>query len=394
MRLLPLLRRLIGPLLLVPVAALLIIGCQTESGKGTVHPVEARVPHLNDPDHSIRTGSPATAGPWAQLTAAWGTPAYTIGAENAKGAELFGRITDVEQDDSSRIFVVDYENKDVRVFGPGGAHRFSFGRAGEGPGEFQYPSQLDMLDDGILMVAGRSGRVQFFEVRADSVDRTGGFKVDFTLEDACALGDELYLHGTPSSRPEHSIHVYSRKGQHARSFGPVYQADSEFIRQIITDGTLTCDGATNTVVFGFGLAPILYGYGTDGTLRWTTRPRPFDPMPAEQGVSDAGTPRINYRSEPGTDRLAGLVDVPGAGMIAQRFRFPPEGTDRTQASLFTYRISAQDGTGTYVGKTTVSGSAAGPITHVSTTHLISARRAPFPQVDVYDLRGVEWAVEQ
>lgn len=383
---------LLGIVLLI--LGLTLPGCKPDSGPGTIHPVEARVPHFDDPDHTIRTESPPKKGRWAQITAAWGTPTYKIGVENAQGPELFGRISDVEQDNRGRIFVVDYENKEVRVFSPEGAHRFTFGRAGEGPGEFQYPSQLELLDDGTLMVAGRSGRVQFFEVLADSVNRTGGFTVDFTPEDVCVLGDEVFIHGAPSSRPEHSIHVYSRPGKHARSFGPVYQSDNEFIRRSITDGHITCDEPTNTVVFGFGLAPILYGYRSKGTFQWTARIRPFDPMPAEQRVSDAGTPSIRYKSVPHTDRLSGLTDMPGPSVLVQRVQYPPDEVDRADVPIFSYSVSARDGTGGYVGKSTIGGTATGPITHVSTTNLLSAKREPFPKIDAYDLESIEWAVEQ
>ena len=51
--------------------------------------------------------------------------------------EEFGSVTSVALGPGGEIFVADGRNREVRVFGLDGAHRRTFGREGEGPGEFQ-----------------------------------------------------------------------------------------------------------------------------------------------------------------------------------------------------------------------------------------------------------------
>lgn len=377
-------------IILLGLLTVLTAGCEPEQGTGTIHPVEERVPHFHDPDHTIETGSPPAEGLPEQFAKAGATPIHTIGVREGSGPELFGEIRDVIEDPQGRILVLDNEHKEVRIFRADGTHVGCFGRQGEAPGEFQYPAHLDLFEDGTLVVAGRSGRVQFFESSGKTYERTGGFNVEFTPEDACLLEETLYLHGALAKQSEQSIHVYSRDGTRQRSFGPVYQSENEFIRQSISDGKVACDASMGTIVFAFTSAPLLYGYSSEGGLQWTSRIRPFDPMPHEQGVSERGTTSLRHRSEPGTHLMSELTDVPGAGVVAQKMQFPPEDADRAAAPLYTYLISAGDGTGTYVGKTKVGGTAVGPFTHVTSRHLLSARSAPFPKVDVYDVVGVEW----
>lgn len=382
----------VGSLATVVVLGLLTVlglGCEPEQGPGTIHPVEERVPHYFDTDHTIEMGPLPEGGPSARLSQGGSSPTLTLGVQDGSGPQLFGRIGDIVADVEGRIHILDYENKESRVFGPAGAHLYSFGRQGEGPGEFQYPSQLALFEDGSLMVAGRSGRVQFFDVLAETYERMGGFTVEFTPEDACVLNGEIYLHGALAEQSDHSIHVYSRQGTHRRSFGPVYQSDNEFIRLSISDGTIACDRATGTVVFGFTYVPLLYGYSAAGKHRWTSRIRSFEPMPVEQYVSDRGTPGVRYGYDAGTHRIAELVDGPGAGVVAQTAEYPPEEADRADGPLDTYLISA-DGTGAYVGQTTAAGKGVGFISHVTSTRVFSVVPVPFPKIDVYDVTGVEW----
>ena len=52
------------------------------------------------------------------------------------------------------LFVADFATRSVQVFGPDGRHRRTIGRGGSGPGEFETPSGLDLLDDDrVLAVA-------------------------------------------------------------------------------------------------------------------------------------------------------------------------------------------------------------------------------------------------
>ena len=49
----------------------------------------------------------------------------------------FGRVSSVALGPDEEVFVADRLNREIRVFGLDGVHHSTFGRMGEGPGEFQ-----------------------------------------------------------------------------------------------------------------------------------------------------------------------------------------------------------------------------------------------------------------
>lgn len=75
-----------------------------------------------------------------------------LGSLEGEGPELFGRVGDVEVDGGGRIYVLDTQASEVRVFGPGGDHIATFGRPGEGPGELKQPRGLELGPDGDVWI--------------------------------------------------------------------------------------------------------------------------------------------------------------------------------------------------------------------------------------------------
>ena len=72
---------------------------------------------------------------------------------------LFGRVPPrVVPAPDGRVAVLDAGNHRVLVFGPGGGHQTTFGRRGQGPGEFGQPAEMFLGDDGLLRVWDIPGR--------------------------------------------------------------------------------------------------------------------------------------------------------------------------------------------------------------------------------------------
>jgi DNA-binding beta-propeller fold protein YncE len=99
----------------------------------------------------------------------------TIGTPHANAPEYagipFNQPTKVDVGRGGEIYVSDgYGNARVHVFDPSGAHRFSWGSRGNGPGEFDLPHGLfvDRAEEERVYVADRyNDRVQIFSTSGE-----------------------------------------------------------------------------------------------------------------------------------------------------------------------------------------------------------------------------------
>jgi len=75
----------------------------------------------------------------------------------------FNTPSDIALDDTGNLYILDAGNCRIQKFDPEGKFLASFGREGQGPGEFQSPASLDIDADGNLIVADRRSRkIQIF----------------------------------------------------------------------------------------------------------------------------------------------------------------------------------------------------------------------------------------
>lgn len=83
------------------------------------------------------------------------------------GPDEFGRVSAVAFGPDGTVFVADERNSEVRVFGLDGAHRRTFGREGEGPGEFRSLYSLAWVGDRLLTLDPRLGRIGEFSAEGE-----------------------------------------------------------------------------------------------------------------------------------------------------------------------------------------------------------------------------------
>ena len=103
------------------------------------------------PNGAVRVHSPAT-GTWKPGEEWKLVEELRIGSAEADGPELFGAVAGLEVDASGRIYVLDPQAREIRVFDERGAHVRTFGRKGGGPGEFEQPAALMWDPQGRLWV--------------------------------------------------------------------------------------------------------------------------------------------------------------------------------------------------------------------------------------------------
>src|SRR5690625_740777 len=87
-----------------------------------------------------------------------------IGSLDGDGPDLFGNVRSLTVDDGGRIWVLEEQAQELRVFSAEGEHIRTVGRRGGGPGEFAGALHIDRAPDGNLWVIDpRNNRVSVFD---------------------------------------------------------------------------------------------------------------------------------------------------------------------------------------------------------------------------------------
>ena len=101
-----------------------------------------------------------------------------IGQMDGDPAFTFGRLGGITRDDRGRIYAVDRQSHDVRVFAPDGRFLFRFGREGGGPGELRDPCCPAFSPDGELWIRdGGNRRYDGFVVEDSSARAIGTIRM-------------------------------------------------------------------------------------------------------------------------------------------------------------------------------------------------------------------------
>jgi len=86
------------------------------------------------------------------------------------GQLAFGYIESMALAPNGELFVLDDLNKRILVFGPEGRFLATFGRAGDGPGEFRFPRHVGVLGEDLIAVGdGAPSRLHVLTGRGDFV---------------------------------------------------------------------------------------------------------------------------------------------------------------------------------------------------------------------------------
>jgi hypothetical protein len=120
------------------------------------------------PSGTIVVTNPAT-GNWDSATAWRVVEEVRIGTVEGIGPDQLGRVHALELDPAGRIYVLEGQAQELRVFGADGAHVRTIGRKGGGPGEFTQAIGMAWSPDGRLWVIDPQNN------RISVIDTAGAF---------------------------------------------------------------------------------------------------------------------------------------------------------------------------------------------------------------------------
>lgn len=164
----------------------------------------------------------------------------TIGDINTLDENLaFNLPSDIVMDDAGNIYILDAGNCRVQKFSPEGNYIDTFGREGQGPGEFNSPTSLDIDAEGNLIVSDPRGRkIQIFSTEG-SLRKTMTLK-KHPLSEAYVLNSGLLaMKGTVGYTFEGKddeplpklIRLIDEEGKIEREFGEMFNYKHRLLNQ-------------------------------------------------------------------------------------------------------------------------------------------------------------------
>jgi 6-bladed beta-propeller len=108
-------------------------------------------------------------GVWDETTAWTLEETMRLGTVDAGGPEQFSEIYWIDEDDQGRVYILDNQAQEIRVFDVDGTYSHTIGRRGEGPGEFTRAAGMNWAPDGRLWVYDTQ-RFSVFEREGAFVD--------------------------------------------------------------------------------------------------------------------------------------------------------------------------------------------------------------------------------
>lgn len=233
------------------------------------------------------------------------SPSLQIGSRDGDGPELFSTIRSAIRREDGSVVVIDGITNEVRGFDSAGAHLFTSGGNGEGPGEFRQASHIvGHAGDSLVVYDLFRGRLTLF-----GPDGTPGRTVE--LHAMPGFGPSMLTLGMTADR---QVIVRGLPGPTSGGLGPVsvrggwYLADldrreMEQVGEIPVIFLSTMDDGTPVAVFPLlvplaaasrsgvwsatGIEPELRFYGLDGELQLIAR---FPDQP--RALSEADIDRV------------------------------------------------------------------------------------------------------
>lgn len=258
-----------------------------------------------------------------------------IGTATGGGPEAFADVRGLAADDLGRVWVLDTEVAEVRIFGRDGEFVRSVGGQGEGPGEFMGPNGLARGPDGNMYVFDpRTQRITVFDTAGRRLAEhrrptggrgfvwRGGFTRDGGLLDyrvqvgIVALGPDL----TPRDTVQPA-------GASAEGTSPYFSGPNRMggrtVMAVPYLGRPTWEAGPEGRIWHAPTRP--YRFYVLSTEMDTVKivERDYEPVPVSQAERDSAEARVRRRYAPSAD--LDLSRIPETKPAVEELFFDPEG---------------------------------------------------------------------
>jgi len=303
------------------------------------------------------------------------------------GPELFGRIGAATTDSLGRLFVLDENAQEIRVFSGDGSHVATFGGIGDGPDEMRGATDMFVSADGNVVWALGFGWYKRFEWQEDG--SYGGSGVELVRApsggQSCSLGeDRLILSGMSSSEGEHLLHEISPADWTLqRSFGSAYQTPSQLVRYMMSiNAPVACDPARGVIAQAFEAMPHVRIFGAGGELLRVSQNQDYKQLVMLEYVDEQGRHSFGARGaqegEDAYDTVRSLHLYGGDYLVWQFLRTPAGRARGDDEMIRTFLLDIETGEGSLVSDGGIP-----RLASVGRNHFVAIRQNPYPQVEVW-----------
>lgn len=180
---------------------------------------------------------------------------------------LFDQPLSAAEDHEGNIYILDTEAGLIKKFAADGEYLTEFGRMGQGPGEFQYPMQIDCRSDQLL-VASMAAQFLIFDlegeyIKAFRLPEYQGFGLKFVGSDRVVAYSLGFRHD--NTKGIKIMKIYDTEGEVIHEFGDPLLLDDSRGSWNVNLNSIAVDGDSN-IFIAFGHQNRVEKYSQSGEL--------------------------------------------------------------------------------------------------------------------------------
>jgi len=239
---------------------------------------------------------------------------------------LFYMPSDIAIDKEGNVYVLDSGNHRIQKFDPDGNFLASFGRQGQGPGEFQYPQSVDLDPEGNLYVSD-SGNQKIQIIKSDGslakeikmTEEAPGILRVRSGQMIMGQGASVYSFGMGRMDQDQElpklIKILNKEAEVQKEFGEQKNYSDFLVNRMGNRYHFTVDKKGN-IFIAFDYQNRIEKYSPEGELLWRSdRNLNYDvTTPKSKGERSGSGGRVQIRM-PDMNRVSSGIAVDGKGRV-------------------------------------------------------------------------------